>query len=56
MNGFETIDQIKFVPLVQCLVIYLGDPGKFSMGFSVVFQDSIGKKLRDDYGIMGCIN
>ena len=32
--------------LAQCLESYLGDPGKFSMFFSVVFQASTGKKLR----------
>ena len=31
--------------LAQCLALYLGDPGKFSMGFSVVFQARTGKKL-----------
>ena len=31
--------------LAQCLLIYSGDPGKFSMGFFVVFQASTGKKL-----------
>ena len=31
--------------LAQCLESYFGDPGKFSMVFSVVFQASTGKKL-----------
>ena len=48
MNGFETIDQIKFVPLVQCLVLYLGDPWIFLMGFFLVFHTSTGKKLREN--------
>ena len=30
---------------MQCLALYLGDPGKFSMGYSVVFQAITGKKL-----------
>ena len=47
MHGFETIDQIKFVPLGQCFASYLGDLGKFSMGFSVVFHASTGKKLHE---------
>ena len=34
--------------LAQCLALYLGDQGKFSMGFSVVFQASTGKKLREN--------
>ena len=45
MNRFENIDQIKFVSLVQCLALYLGYPGKFSMVFSLVFQASTDKKL-----------
>ena len=32
--------------LAQCLASYFGDPGKFSMVFSIVFQASTGKKLR----------
>ena len=31
--------------LAQRLASYFGDPGKFSMFFSVVFQASTGKKL-----------
>ena len=31
--------------LAQCLALYFGDPGKFSMGFSIVFQAGTGKKL-----------
>ena len=31
--------------LAQCVASYFGDPGKFSMGFSIVFQAGTGKKL-----------
>ena len=34
-------------PVAQYLALYLRDPGKFSMGFFVVFQASTGKKLRE---------
>ena len=33
--------------VVQCLVSYLGDPEKFSMVFSIVFQANTGKKLQE---------
>ena len=36
----------RSIKVAQCLALCLGDPGKFSMGFSVVFQASTGKKLR----------
>ena len=32
--------------LAQCLASYSGNPGKFFMGFSIVFQASTRKKLR----------
>ena len=32
--------------LAQCLASYFGDPGQFSMFFSIVFQASTGKKLQ----------
>ena len=31
--------------LAQCLTLYFGHQGKFSMGFKVLFQVSTGKKL-----------
>ena len=33
-------------PIVQYLASYFGDPGIFSMVFSIVFQASTGKKFR----------
>ena len=36
------------ISLAQCLALYLGNLGKFFMGFSVVFQASTGKKLREN--------
>ena len=31
--------------LAQCLASYFGDPGKFSMVFSIVFQASTGENF-----------
>ena len=45
INNF-TYEPIGFSQtLARCLALYLGDPRKFSMGFSVNFQASAGKKL-----------
>ena len=39
------------ISLAQCLALYLGDLGKFSMGCFVVFQASTGKRLWEyNYG------
>ena len=43
LAGFSTFN---LMTKAQCLVSYFGDPEKFSMFFSLVFQANIGKKLQ----------
>ena len=37
----------KRATIAQCLAAYLGDSGKFSIVFFVLFQASTGKKLQE---------